>query len=327
MKIVVGIYSPFVAWRIPEAQVEWLRREFPEHTFVRVDDDEAMEEAIVDAEVAFSSLVRASHFAAARVLRWIHSPAAGVGAMLFPAMVASPIVLTNSRGNSAVSIAEHVIAVTLALFRRLPLASVRQRERVWAQDELTLDPPIRTLRGARVLVVGLGAIGAETARLALAFGADVAAIRRHPDSPRDVTVAEVVAPERLHDQLPRADVVVVAAPQTAETRHLIGAPELARMKEDAVLVNISRGRLVDEAALAAALDRGRLRGAALDVFEEEPLPGDSPLWQHPRVIVTPHISGLHARYWPDAAALFAENLRRFMSGRPLVNLVDKRAGY
>jgi phosphoglycerate dehydrogenase-like enzyme len=327
MKIVVGIYSPFVAWQIPEAQVEWLRRECPEHTFVRVDDAEAMGEAIVDAEIAFSSLVRASHFAAARVLRWIHSPAAGVGAMLFPAMVASPVVLTNSRGNSAVSIAEHVIAVTLALFRRLPLAFERQRERVWAQDELTLDPPIRTLRGARVLVVGLGAIGAETARLALAFGADVAAIRRRPDAPRDVPVSEVVAPDRLHDQLPRADVVVVAAPQTAETRHLIGAAELALMKEDAELENISRGRLVDETALAAALDRGRLRGAALDVFEEEPLPGDSPLWQHPRVIVTPHISGLHARYWPDAAALFAENLRRFTAGRPLINLVDKRAGY
>jgi phosphoglycerate dehydrogenase-like enzyme len=323
--IIVAIYSEFACWCIPDAEVDVLRRTFPEHTFVRADSDEETLGRIHDAEVAYSSRITRAHLAAAPRLRWIHSPAAGVGAMLFPEMVASPVVMTNSRGNSSVTIAEHVIAVTLVLLRQLPLAWRRQAERTWAQDEFHAGASLRTLRGARVLVVGMGAIGGETARLFQAFGARVTGIRRNPSPPEgDVTV---VGPGRLHDELPQADVVVLSAPQTAETNRLIGAKELAMMKPDAVLVNVSRGKLIDEAALAAALESGRLRGAALDVFEHEPLARDSPLWARPDVIVTPHVSGFHAHYWPEASRLFTENLRRFEAGQPLANLVDKKAGY
>jgi phosphoglycerate dehydrogenase-like enzyme len=186
---------------------------------------------------------------------------------------------------------------------------------------------VRTLRGAPVLVVGLGSIGGETARLMDSFGARVTGIRRRPSSAAAPDAMRVVGPDALVEALADADVVVLSAPQTAETWHLLSDREFAAMKADAVLINVSRGKLVDEAALLRALDGGRLRGAALDVFEHEPLDRASPLWQREDVLITPHVAGFHADHWPEATRLFAENLRRFTSGRPLVNLVDKEAGY
>jgi len=340
--IVVAIYSEFSSWCIPEAEVERLRVEFPEHTFVRADDDEETLAAIGGADVAFSSRITPAHLAAAPRLGWVHSPAAGVGAMLFPEMVSAPVVMTNSRGNSSRTIAEHVIMVTLALLRSLPLAWRRQAERVWAQNEFNESGLVRTVRDARVLIAGLGSIGSETARLFTALGATVTGIRRRAGSDpgsdlfflcsqriekRDLTPVHIVPPAAMMDELPQADVVVVAAPQTAETWHLLGDREFAAMKEDAVLVNVSRGKLVDEKALVRALETGRLRGAALDVFEHEPLDPASPLWSRPDVLITPHVSGFHADHWPEATRLFAENLRRFAAGTPLINQVDKQAGY
>lgn len=327
MKILVAIYSPFASWCIPDAQVEALRQQFPEHTFVRVDADAEALAQIADVDIAFSSLITEDHFHAARRLVWIHSPAAGVGSMLFPEMVASPIVITNSRGNSSTTIAEHVIAVTLAMLRELPRAWKRQTERVWAQDEFNRAGTIRLLRDTRVLVVGMGSIGGEVARLAAAFGAEVVGIRRHAGREVPPGIMAVVTPDRLRAELPSADVVVVAAPQTRDTLHLLGAQELAVMKPDAVLVNVSRGKLIDETALARALEAGRLGGAALDVFEHEPLAPESPLWGRPDVLVTPHVSGFQSTHWPRAAVLFGENLTRFAAGQPLLNLVDKQAGY
>ena len=325
MKVLVAIYSEFACWCIPDAEVAALRRAFPAHTFVRADSDDETVDRIGDAEVAYGSRITREQLAAAARLRWIHSPAAGIGHMLFPEMIQSRVVMTNSRGNSAVTIAEHVIGVTLALLRQFPLAWRRQAERIWAQDEFHAGASMRTLRDARVLVVGMGAIGGETARLFNAFGARVTGIRRKP-APAEGNVT-VVGPDRLHDELPHADVVVLCAPQTAETLHLIGAKELAMMKDEAVLVNVSRGKLIDEAALAITLASGRLRGAALDVFEHEPLSHDSPLWARDDVIVTPHVSGFHSRHWPETTRIFSENLRRFDAGQPLHNLVDKKAGY
>ena len=327
MRILVALYSEIQSWCIPEPQLEELRRAFPEHTFVRADSDEATLAAIPDADVAFSSSLTRAHLAAATSLRWVHSSAAGVGGMLFPEMVRSSVVVTNSRGNSSTTIAEHVIAVTLALMRDFPLAWRRQTEKVWAQDEFGAGASIRTLRGADVLVVGVGSIGAETARLAAAFGARVVGIRRRADLPRPAGVQAVLGPERLLEALPAADVVVLSAPQTASTLHLIGERELALMKDDAILVNVSRGKLIDEPALVRALEGGRLRGAALDVFEHEPLDGNSPLWDRRDVLITPHISGFHAGHWPRVTQLFADNLRRFAAGQPLENVVDKEAGY
>jgi phosphoglycerate dehydrogenase-like enzyme len=325
MKILVAIYSPFSSWCIPDVCVERLRERFPQHLFAVAQDDQQTLTEIVDAEVVFGARVSASHLDAAWRLRWIHSHAAGVGGMLFPAMIESDVVLTNSRGLSAVSIAEHTIGVTLALFRSLPFAYERQQARQWAQDEF-IDR-IRTLRDCSVLVIGLGAIGSEVAKLASAFGASVTGVRRRVAAGVPAGVERVVGPSDLHHELPQADVVVISAPQTSDTWHLIGAQELALMKNGAVLVNISRGKLVDEAALIAALDFGGLRGAALDVFEHEPLDPASPLWGRKDVLITPHVSGFFEDYWRDVVDLFSDNLRRYESGQPLLNVVDKRAGY
>ncbi len=327
MTILVAIYSRIAAWCIPDEQVEQLRRAFPDHTFVHAASDAETEASIGDADAAFSSQIKPRHLAAATRLRWIHSPAAGVGGMLFPEMVESRVVMTNSRGTSAVTIAEHTVGVTLALLRALPLASRRQSERAWAQDEFHAAGAIRLLRGARVLIVGLGAIGSETARLMAALGARVTGIRRRVDAPSPAGVERIAGADRLRDELPAADVVILAAPQTSATARLIGGPELALMKQDAILVNVSRGHLVDEAALVDALDRRRIRAAALDVFDDEPLTPSSPLWSRDDILITPHVSGFHARFWPDLTALFADNLSRFIDGRPLRNVVDKGEGY
>lgn len=327
MTILVLIHSPFAMWTIPPAHLERLRRDFPQHTFLHARDDQEALRLIPDADAAFSSQIQRDHLAAARRLRWIHSPAAGVGGMLYPEMVANGVVITNSRGLAADTIAEHVVAVTLAAFRHIPLAVLRQADRRWAQDEISALGN-RTIAGSEVLIVGLGAIGTAAAGRLAALGARVTGIRRRAAAHGPSGgVAAVEPPERLRDLLPSADVVVIAAPQTRETRALIGAPELALMTPDALLVNVSRGKLVDEHALASALAAGRPGGAALDVFEHEPLDPISPLWSLPTVLITPHTSGFRPDHWDAATDLFADNLRRFEAGEPLLNVVDKKAGY
>jgi phosphoglycerate dehydrogenase-like enzyme len=329
--ILVGIYSPFAAWNIPAAHVDRLRGEFPAHKFLHASNQNEALELIAGAHVAFMSEVRPDHLAAARRLEWIHSPAAGLGSMLFPAMIESPVIMSNSRGISADTIAEHVLAVTLVMFRNLPLAFRSQAERVWAQDAMLADSALRTIAGSHVLVVGLGAIGTATGRRMAALGARVSGIRRRASGPRPEFVDLLATPDALLDLLPSADVVVLAAPETRETRGLIGARELAAMRRDALLVNVSRGKLVDEAALAAALTAPpaarTLGGAALDVFEHEPLSPASPLWSLPNVLITPHMAGFRRDHWDAVTTLFAENLRRFASGQPLLNIVDKEGGY
>ena len=325
--ILVGIYSPFASWNIPALHVSRLRELFPRHTFLHATSERQALELIPDAQVAFMSELRPAHFEAAKSLEWIHSPAAGVGGMLFPALVESPVVMTNSRGISADTIAEHVLAVTLVLFRKLTIAFRAQAAREWAQDTVLHPPPIRTIRNSRVLVVGLGAIGTATARAMASLGARVTAVRRTSSRPKPEFVDAIGAPEQLRDMVSSADVVVLAAPQTRDTRGLLGARELAAMQPNAIVVNVSRGKLVDETALAAALADGRIAGAALDVFEQEPLPAESPLWSMDNVLITPHMAGFRPDHWDAVLELFAENLRRYEAGRPLLNIVNKKAGY
>jgi phosphoglycerate dehydrogenase-like enzyme len=328
--ILVGIYSPFAAWNIPLSYVERIRADFPNHQVLHARSEAEALDLIPAAHIAFMSEVRPEHFGAARELAWIHSPAAGVGGMLFPALVDSAVHMTNSRGISADTIAEHVLAVTLALFRKFPLALQSQAARIWAQDAVLAPPPLRTIAGSEVLIVGLGSIGIAAARRMSALGARVTAIRRHPSAPRPEFVERVAGVADLLDLLRTADVVVIAAPHTRETRRLIGQRELAAMRSDAILVNVSRGTLIDGAALTAALaarPQSAIGGAALDVFENEPLPPESPLWDLPNVLITPHMAGFRADHWEAVTTLFAENLRRFEAGQPLLNVVNKQNGY
>jgi phosphoglycerate dehydrogenase-like enzyme len=325
LKILIAIFSPFAMWNIPRPHVDALRRDFPAHTFLHATNDDEAERLIGEADVAFMGTLTRAQLAAARRLRWIHSPAAGVGGMLFPEMLAGPAVITNSRGMSADTIAEHILAVTLAMFRRLPHAFRSQAAREWAQDAIGAEGH-RSLKGARVLIVGFGAIGGAAGRALTSLGARVTGIKRRLTEGR-VDEVDLAEPDRLLDLLPTADVVVISAPHTHETRRLIADREIAAMPPHAILVNVSRGQLIDESALATALAAGKIGGAALDVFNDEPLPPESPFWTLPNVLITPHTSGFRPDHWDAAVALFAENLRRFERGEPLTNVVDKQAGY
>jgi phosphoglycerate dehydrogenase-like enzyme len=329
--ILVGIYSRFPVWNIPPERVDWLRQQFPAHTFLHARNEDEALAMIGKADIVFTVEMRRPVLEAAEHVKWIHSPAAGLGAMLFPAMIESSIVMTNSRGLSADTIAEHVLLVVLAMFRKLPQCIDAQRSREWVQSAVATGPAIRTIAGSRVLLIGLGAIGNATGQRLAALSARIDAVRRRSDAPRPSWVERVVSPDRFAELLPTADVVVLAAPQTPATRHLIGRRELDAMRPGSLLVNVSRGALVDETALVEALTAPaatrRLSGAALDVFEHEPLPPDSPLWSLPNVLITPHIAGFRPDHWEAVTSLFADNLRRFDAGQELLNVVDKREGY
>ena len=321
------IRDPVAVWNLPRPLVEGLEREFPSVRFIAPRDRAEADRLLPGAEVVLGWAVRPENFARAKRLRWIQVTAAGVGPMLFPALVESPVILTNGRGLHAAAMAEHTLGVMFAFVRKLHLARDAQRERRWLQRELWSEPPdFGELAGSTIGLVGFGAVGTAIAVRARALGLTVIAVRRHPVSD-PAPAHEQWGVERLPELLARADWLVLAAPHTGETRGLIGRGELARIKPGAVLVNLGRGALVDQAALIEALEHGRLAGAALDVFEHEPLDPESRLWSLPQVIVTPHISGLGPRYWERSVELFASNLRAFLAGKPLVNVVDKRAGY
>jgi phosphoglycerate dehydrogenase-like enzyme len=315
-------------WTLPAALVDGLRRRFPAVRFESPTDRAAALRALPEADVVYGVLVDETGLPLARRLRWIHVSAAGVGSLLFPALVESAVTLTNGRGLHAVSMAEHALGMMLAVARKLDHARDRQRERRWEQVGLwTAEPPFRQLDGATLGLVGLGAVGSALAGRALALGMRVVAVRPHPVPASGADAVEQWPLERLPEMLEIADWVVLAAPHTAATRGLIGREQLARMKPGAVLVNLGRGALVDEDALVEALRAGRLGGAALDVVSREPLSPGSPLWALPNVLLTPHVSGLGPRYWERAVEQFAANLERFLDGRPLFNVVDKSAGY
>ncbi|MCX6543808.1 MAG: D-2-hydroxyacid dehydrogenase [Acidobacteria bacterium] len=324
MQVLVAIYSPSEAWTIPPSFVDVLRRRFPGVVFSHAEDHADLIRLLPEADVAFTSVLTPRALELAPRLKWVHSSAVGVGSMLFPAMVASPVVLTNSRGMSAASVAEHAIALMLAALRRLPETIRAQDGRQWIQPQLSGLP---MLDGRTLGIVGLGAIGCRVARIGSAIGMTVVGTRRETDWPVPEGVAEALGPSDLPRLLEASDVVVLSAPLTAETRGMIGRSEFARMKRTAWLINVARGKLVQEDALVDALRSGTIAGAALDVFEHEPLDQASPLWAMPNVIVTPHVAGFRADYWEAAVDLFSDNLRRYLAGEALLNVVDKRAGY
>lgn len=327
MVVLLAVIADVPVWVMPRSYVERIRREFPQHTFLEAWDRQAIRDLLPQADAAFTPFVDRDVFGTATRLRWVQVAAVGVGGLMYPEMLESPVVITNARGIRARPIAEHVLAVSLALARQLHVAVRRQVAHEWAQDELEGSGAIYALLGRQMGIVGLGAIGSEVARLAKAFGMRVVATRRREGGGKPADVDELLPSDRLHDLLSTSDVVTLAAPLTPDTRGLIGARELALMKRDALLVNISRGKLVDDEALVAALRDKRIGGAALDVFAHEPLDSASPYWDLPNLIVTPHTSGAMDNYWEPLVAVFSENLRRFEAGQPLLNVVDKRAGY
>ena len=254
-------------------------------------------------------------------VEWIHSFSAGVERVATPAVRERRLLVTNARGVFSRPIAEYVVMMLLAVARRLPQLLELQRERTWQ--------PLRAreLSGMTVGIIGFGSIGLELSRLLEPFGTRVVAVRRHPDRGAEGTNAEIHGADALDEVLRTADAIVLTAPLTGETEDLIGARELSVMRPGAWLYNIARGRLIDERALRAALAAGTIGGAVLDVFRDEPLPPDSPLYDTPNLIITPHTSWASDQVVRRSFELFVGNLRRFVAGQPLDNLVDLDAGY
>jgi phosphoglycerate dehydrogenase-like enzyme len=260
-------------------------------------------------------------------LRWVHSGTAGVGTAL-PALRGSGIYFTNSAGVHAEPIADWVLAA-IAHFAKGFDAIVRaQAERRWIQRAFgEREIRVRELSALRVGIVGLGGIGSAVARRAVALGMPVAGIRRHPERGGPPGVAWVGGGSDLGRLAAESDVLVIAAPRTPQSDGAVDRAVLTRLPAGGIVINVSRGALLDEQALLECLDAGALRGAALDVFTTEPLPPAHPLWTHPRVLVSPHVSPVTDRFWEREAGLILENIRRYLAGATLVNLVDPDAGY
>ena len=312
---------------VPDWVAESLSASFPQLRVVVSSDGETILREMAEAEIFISWSLKPEQFALAKNLRWIHSPAAGVTQLLFPAMVASNVIVTNSTTVHSIPVAEQTVALLFGLARRLRNACDDQARRHWGQIESWSPERIPTeLNGKTLGLLGLGAIGREVASRAKALGMTVEAVKRDPS--RGAEFADrVYSPQQLHALLERCDYLVLAIPGNPETRHIIGEAELARLKPSAALVNVARGTLIDTDALVRALEAGKLAGAGLDVTDPEPLPAEHPLWRLPNVIITPHLAGATDRYWQRQADLVSANLRRYLAGEPMLNLVDKKRGY
>lgn len=369
MKVLIVLHHRFELWNAPPWLAQKLKQDFPQHEFVHLDTYEGMERDLADAEVFIGWSLRSEQIAAAKKLRWIHSPAAAVHELLKPEVVQSEIVITNAREIHGPVVAEHVIAQIFVLAKRLPSAFRYQQQHTWAQEKLWDERPRpREVAGSTLGLIGFGSIGREVARRALSLGMRVLAIREHPEkhlegvilserasgarverplpgheqgkgrgfsrageshkeTPALAAEVKIFGKDSLNEVLAQADFVVLAAPLTEKTRFLIDSDGLSKMKPDAYLINVSRGPLIDDSALIAALRDRRIAGAALDVFAEEPLPNDSPYWDLPNLLITPHTAAVTEKLWERHYGQIHENLRRYLAGQPLLGVVDKSRGY
>jgi phosphoglycerate dehydrogenase-like enzyme len=244
-------------------------------------------------------------------------------------MLASDVVLTNSAGIHAVPIAEYVVGSVLYFLRGLDMVVEQQRGVVWDKQRFVGDgSPLREMDTVRALVVGVGGIGGAVGKRLSALGAQCTGVRRRVSLGPPEGFARVIALDDIDAALPEHDVIVLAAPLTAATRELLTAARLDRLPRRAIVVNVARGAMIDEAAIAERLADGRLRGAALDVFEHEPLAATSPLWQLRSVLLSPHVSPVSpGRFWPRQLDLFLDNWSRYLAGQPMKHVVNKQAGY
>jgi len=290
--------------------------------------DEVMA-AVREAEVYYGFGIPRTLFLETRKLKWVHSAAAGVGTSTYPEMVDSDIVLTNSAGIHAIPIAEFIVAGVLHFLRGLDMVIDQQRRTEWnKQPFVKMDSVLREMDTVRALIIGVGGLGGAAAERLSALGARCTGVRRRVDLGPPPGFERVISLDQLDAELPNHDVVVLAAPLTPETASLLTAERLDLLPARSIVVNVARGAQLDETALAERIARGRIRGAVLDVFRQEPLPASSPMWGLRQVIVSPHISPVSpGRFWPRQLALFLDNWRRYSRGEPLRNVVNKRAGY
>jgi phosphoglycerate dehydrogenase-like enzyme len=306
-KLLICVWHPFEQWRAQPIMPETIRKRWPEINVVHLPDYDRLPEELPDTDIFIGSSLRPDQFRLARKINWVHSTAAGVSQLMYPELRDSGVILTNPSGIFSPPMAEHTMGLMVALARNFP-DSVRFQDRAqWGQQQIS------------------GPLG-PLARRACAFDMRVWGVTRSGKG--DATHVEKILPvAQLDSVLPEADFVVVAAPETQDTKHLMGAPQIAKMKRGARLINVGRGSLLDEVALMHALETKALRGAALDVTAVEPLPADSPLWRTPNLFITPHTSGVSDRLWQKETKLLMDLLERWFDGRELFNVVDVSRGY
>jgi phosphoglycerate dehydrogenase-like enzyme len=308
---------------LDERYLRQLREAFPEVTLVTATQDEELERVLGQADAIIGGgPLSEEQLARAKRLRWVQVTSAGVEEWLTPALAKHQLLLTNFSGVAAPNIADHVLALLFAFARGLPELLDRQRRKEWGDEApATFEPAGQTLG-----IVGLGDIGEALAEKAAGLKMRVLAVQRHQSAPPP-GVERILTTDELPTLLKEADHVVLCLPLTDATEHLIGAKELGQMRRSAYLYNVGRGPLLNQDKLIAALRAGQIAGAGLDVTEPEPLPRDSPLWELPNVIVTGHNAAATPLHWERGIVLLKENVRRFLQGEELRNLVDTKAGY
>jgi phosphoglycerate dehydrogenase-like enzyme len=326
-KLVICVWHPFSEWRPKPLLAESIRARYPAMRVLQLPNYDKLAQELPDTTIFVGYSLRAEQLVHARQLQWIHSTAAGVAQLMYPELRQSGITVSNASGIFSVPMAEHTMGLILAMARNFP-DCVRYQDRSKWSVQVLWDRPqhLTEINGSVLLIVGYGSIGRELARRAKAFDMSVRGVTRSGNGNRTYT-EKIFPASQLHEALPSADYVVIAAPETSETKHLIGAQQIARMKRGARLINVARGSLLDESALIKALESGALGGAALDVTGAEPLPPESPLWKAPNLFITPHTSALSERLWLRETELFLKLLDEWFSGKELSNRVDFSRGY
>ena len=326
-KLVICVWHPFTEWRPKPLLAETIRARYPEMRVRHLTNYDTLPQELPDTNIFVGYSLRAEQLVYARQLQWIHSTAAGVAQLMYPELRQSGITVTNASGIFSVPMAEHIMGLILALARNFPDSVRYQDQAKWSVQDLWDKPQHLTeINGSVLLIVGYGSIGRELARHAHTFGMRVWGVTRSGRG--DLARAEKILPvSQLSEALPHADYVVIAAPETAETRHMFGAEQIQQMKRGARLINVARGSLLDEAALIRALEAGTLGGAALDVVGTEPLPADSPLWRAPNLFITPHTSAISERLWIRETDLLMKLLGEWFEGKELSNRADFSRGY
>jgi phosphoglycerate dehydrogenase-like enzyme len=327
MKVLVSIQQPVPQWQIPPGCVDVMRGRFPDVDFVYATREPDRADGLRRCEIAFTWHLSEAELGTAARLQWVHTSAVAVETLCLPQLFDRGIVVSNTRGVQAVPIAEHVMAVVLALAKQIPFTLDNQRRAAWRQLDYVGERQPWLLSGRTLGLIGIGTIGAAVAARASAFGMRVLALRRRAGAVAVHGAPDVELAPDLDALLAAADVLVIAAPLTPATEGMIGSTEIARLKRGAVLVNIGRARILDTGALVDALESGHLGGASLDVYPLEPLPPDHPLWSCPNTILTPHTAGFRQGHWDDAIDVFSENLRRWRQGEDVLFRVRPELGY
>ena len=318
----IGVFGNWAA--APSADM--LRAALPDDRILAVQGEELGAAAEADAAFGgFSAERLRAVLAGSPKLRWVHTFSAGVDRHVPELARYERVLLTNNSGAYNVPIAEHVLAMIFAAAKRVPEHLAAQQRREWQREM-----PHAEIRDATLVILGMGSIGSELARLARGVGMRVIGVRRDPTRDAKASaqgVDRIVSTDRFAEVVPEADYLAVTAALTPQTRGMVSAEVLRALKPTAWVINIARGPIVDEAALAAALKEKRIGGAALDVFDKEPLPADSPLWALENAILTPHVSNSSPKVRERSLQLVTENVRRFKAGEPLLNVVDRAVGY